>query len=86
MPAVRADAKSCPCQPENEWMNNPTDILIAMRLQKSLNRKSKKTVTKFKIRCSRYLYTLVVDDSDKADKIRQSLPPSMGSAAYGSRF
>ena len=33
------------------------------------------TVTKFKIRCSRYLYTLVLHDSDKADKLKQSLPP-----------
>ena len=32
-------------------------------------------VTKFKVRCSRYLYTLCVQDSDKADKLRQSLPP-----------
>lgn len=30
---------------------------------------------KFKVRCSRYLYTLVVTDKEKADKLRQSLPP-----------
>ncbi len=29
-----------------------------------------------KIRCKRYLYTLILKDSDKADKIKQSLPPS----------
>jgi large subunit ribosomal protein L38e len=34
-----------------------------------------KTVTKFKIRCSRYLYTLVLEDAEKAEKLRQSLPP-----------
>ena len=28
-----------------------------------------------KIRCRRYLYTLILKDSDKADKIKQSLPP-----------
>jgi len=33
--------------------------------------------TKFKIRCSRYLYTLCVADKDKANKLRQSLPPSL---------
>jgi large subunit ribosomal protein L38e len=33
------------------------------------------TVTKFKIRCSRYLYTLVLTDSEKAEKLKQSLPP-----------
>jgi hypothetical protein len=33
------------------------------------------TVTKFKIRCSRYLYTLTVTDAEKAEKLKQSLPP-----------
>lgn len=32
--------------------------------------------TKFKLRCSRFLYTLVMDDAGKAEKLRQSLPPS----------
>ena len=32
-------------------------------------------VTKFKVRCKRYLYTLCVTDADKADKLKQSLPP-----------
>ncbi|KAJ1555327.1 60S ribosomal protein L38 [Cladochytrium tenue] len=32
---------------------------------------------KFKVRCSRYLYTLVVADADKAKKLRQSLPPGL---------
>ncbi len=30
---------------------------------------------KFKVRCSRYLYTLVISDSEKAEKLKQSLPP-----------
>ena len=34
-----------------------------------------KLKTKFKIRCSRYLYTLSLDDPEKAEKLRQSLPP-----------
>lgn len=34
-----------------------------------------KTRTKFKIRCSRYLYTLALEDPEKADKLQQSLPP-----------
>lgn len=33
--------------------------------------------TKFKIRCSRLLYTLVVTDSEKAEKLTQSLPPGL---------
>ncbi|KAJ7270892.1 ribosomal protein L38 [Mycena rebaudengoi] len=28
-----------------------------------------------KLRCSRYLYTLCVDDPEKAEKLKQSLPP-----------
>ncbi|CAO0798538.1 unnamed protein product [Mucor circinelloides] len=32
---------------------------------------------KFKVRCSRYLYTLVVKDKSKATKLRQSLPPAL---------
>jgi ribosomal L38e protein family len=33
--------------------------------------------TKFKLRASRFLYTLVVNDVEKAEKLKQSLPPSM---------
>ena len=35
----------------------------------------KKDAVKFKVRCSRYLYTLVVQDKEKAEKLKQSLPP-----------
>ena len=37
--------------------------------------KKNKTNVKFKIRCSRFLYTLKLDDKEKADKLRASLPP-----------
>lgn len=33
--------------------------------------------TKFKIRCSRYLYTLIMTEKSKAEKLKQSLPPSL---------
>ncbi|KAI0084642.1 ribosomal protein L38e [Irpex rosettiformis] len=36
-----------------------------------------KTKTKFKVRCHRYLYTLSLDDPEKAEKLRQSLPPGL---------
>ncbi|KAG6865800.1 hypothetical protein C0991_011603 [Blastosporella zonata] len=36
-----------------------------------------KTQTKFKVRCSRYLYTLSVDEPEKAEKLQQSLPPGL---------
>ena len=31
---------------------------------------------KFKVRCQRFVYTLVLKDTDKAEKLKQSLPPS----------
>ncbi|KAF2405508.1 ribosomal protein L38e [Trichodelitschia bisporula] len=32
---------------------------------------------KFKVRCERYLYTLVLKDSERAEKLKQSLPPGL---------
>ncbi|KAF2429829.1 ribosomal protein L38e [Tothia fuscella] len=32
---------------------------------------------KFKVRCKRYCYTLVLKDSDRAEKLKQSLPPGL---------
>ena len=42
-----------------------------------LQKNRKTNVTKFKVRCSKKLYTLVLKDkdSDKAEKLKQSLPP-----------
>ncbi|KAL2266412.1 hypothetical protein VTJ83DRAFT_5764 [Remersonia thermophila] len=39
------------------------------------NRKTQQI--KFKVRCQRFLYTLVLKDSDKAEKLKQSLPPNL---------
>merc|ERR1739848_593373 len=39
--------------------------------------KKKDNTVKFKVRCSRYLYTLKVSDKEKASKLRQSLPPGL---------
>ena len=50
-------------------------IYVAARIQKSVSKLTAQKQTKFKVRCSRFVYTLAIDDSDKADKIRQSLPP-----------
>ncbi|KAM3570840.1 hypothetical protein VYU27_007112 [Nannochloropsis oceanica] len=44
---------------------------------KSVKVKKSSTGTKFKIRCSRYLYTLSVSDIEKAEKLTQSLPPGL---------
>lgn len=43
---------------------------IAVKIMKTRDNK-----VKFKVRCSKYLYTLVVTDKEKADKLKQSLPP-----------
>jgi len=41
-------------------------------------KKNKKTqITKFKVRCQRHLYTLVLKDAEKAAKLKQSLPPNL---------
>lgn len=58
-------------------INEIKDFLLTARRKDARSVKIKKTagVTKFKVRCSKYLYTLCVTDADKADKLKQSLPP-----------
>lgn len=46
----------------------------AARIKKNATR-SGKVQTKFKLRCARQLYTLVLDDPEKAEKLKSSLPP-----------
>ena len=46
------------------------NLLTAVKIMKTKDHK-----VKFKVRCSKYLYTLVVTDKEKADKLKQSLPP-----------
>ncbi|KAJ3380857.1 60S ribosomal protein L38 [Entophlyctis sp. JEL0112] len=55
------------------------DFLLTARRKDAQSVKIKKNGAqyKFKVRCSRYLYTLVVSDADKAKKLRQSLPPGL---------
>ncbi|KAK7814932.1 60s ribosomal protein l38 [Quercus suber] len=53
------------------------DFLLTARRKdaRSVKIKRSKDAVKFKVRCSKYLYTLCVFDSEKADKLKQSLPP-----------
>lgn len=51
---------------------NGTDGDTAARIK----RNKKSSQIKFKVRCQRHLYTLVLKDSEKAEKLKQSLPPS----------
>lgn len=53
-------------------------LLMARRKDaKIVKIKRNKANMKFKVRCKRFLYTLVLTDSDKADKLRHSLPPGV---------
>ena len=60
-------------------MGNVLDIeedITAARIKKiAAKTPGGKLRTKFKLRCSRYLYTLSIDDPEKAEKLKQSLPP-----------
>ncbi|VDK77808.1 unnamed protein product [Litomosoides sigmodontis] len=44
---------------------------------KSVKIKKNSDNVKFKVRCSKYLYTLVIQDKEKAEKLKQSLPPGL---------
>ena len=50
---------------------NMADIVVAARIKKN----TKSSNIKFKVRCQRFVYTLVLKDTDKAEKLKQSLPP-----------
>ncbi|KAG2626496.1 hypothetical protein PVAP13_3KG363500 [Panicum virgatum] len=55
------------------------DFLLTARRKdaRSVRIKRSKDAVKFKVRCSKYLYTLCVYDTEKAIKLKQSLPPGM---------
>merc|ERR1712055_376704 len=44
---------------------------------RSVSIKKNSANTKFKLRCSKYLYTFVIEDKEKAEKLRHSLPPGL---------
>ncbi|EDQ91524.1 uncharacterized protein MONBRDRAFT_36190 [Monosiga brevicollis MX1] len=60
-------------------INEIKDFLLTARRKDAKMVKIMKTkdYVKFKVRCSRYLYTLVVKEADKAEKLKQSLPPGL---------
>lgn len=53
------------------------DRLLSRLPSTAVKIKKSKDVVKFKVRCSKYLYTLCVKDMEKADKLQQSLPPGL---------
>ena len=60
-------------------INEIKDFLLTARRKDAKSVKIKKSgaVVKFKVRCSKYLYTLCITDLEKADKLKQSLPPGL---------
>ena len=62
--------------PHNTFIQFVSYVSTEARIKKIAPRVAGgKVKTKFKIRCSRYLYTLALDDPEKAEKLQQSLPP-----------
>jgi len=55
------------------------DFLLKARRKDAKSVKIKKNADnhKFKVRCSRFLYTLKITDKEKAEKLKQSLPPGL---------
>jgi len=55
------------------------DFLLKARRKdaKSVKIKKNSDNVKFKVRCSRFLYTLKITDKEKAEKLKQSLPPGL---------
>ncbi|CEF62242.1 60S ribosomal protein L38 [Strongyloides ratti] len=51
--------------------------LVRRKDVKSITIKKNKTNMKYKVRCSKYLYTYVVNDLHKAEKLKASLPSNV---------
>ena len=76
------------CSPSNPLLHGsvmPREIkdlkeflaICSRRDARCVKLKQNKENTKFKVRCSKYLYTLVVPDKKKADKIQKSIHPNV---------
>ena len=63
--------------PQPKEIKEIKEFLLTARRKDARSVKIKKVSgqTKFKVRCTKYLYTLRVEDANKAEKLRQSLPP-----------
>ncbi|PHT65042.1 60S ribosomal protein L38, partial [Capsicum annuum] len=66
-------------QADPKQIHEIKDFLLTARRKdaRSVKIKKNKDMVKFKVRCSKYLYTLCVSDFEKADKLKQSLPPGL---------
>jgi ribosomal L38e-like protein len=55
------------------------EFCVALRIKKT----KKNQQTKFKIRAKRFVYTLVLKDASRAEKLTQSMPPSTWMLMFG---
>ncbi|XP_034715433.1 60S ribosomal protein L38 [Etheostoma cragini] len=78
-PLWQADVQSADTINMPRKIEEIKDFLLTARRKdaKSVKIKKNKDNVKFKVRCSRYLYTLVITDKEKAEKLKQSLPPGL---------
>ncbi|TKW34144.1 hypothetical protein SEVIR_2G284800v4 [Setaria viridis] len=79
IPRRSAAATTSPRGKMPKQIHEIKDFLLTARRKdaRSVKIKRSKDVVKFKVRCSKYLYTLCVFDAEKANKLKQSLPPGL---------
>jgi hypothetical protein len=68
-PAARTRSVSVEGEQGDQEQGANWSICVAVTIKKTGDK------TKFKVRCSRYLYTMSVKDAEKVEKLRKSLPP-----------
>ncbi|QUC22736.1 uncharacterized protein UV8b_06977 [Ustilaginoidea virens] len=51
-----------------------------------IKKNKKSSNVKFKVRCQKHLYTLVLKDTEKAEKLKQSLPPTLSISEVGKKI
>ncbi|XP_050701817.1 60S ribosomal protein L38 isoform X2 [Eriocheir sinensis] len=78
-PLPRAEGDRCLTATMPKQIMEIKDFLLTARRKDAKSVKIKKNPdnVKFKVRCSKYLYTLVINDREKAEKLKQSLPPGL---------
>ncbi|URE10498.1 Ribosomal L38e protein family [Musa troglodytarum] len=73
----REPRPSSPSKKMPKQIHEIKDFLLTARRKdaRSVKIKRSRDAVKFKVRCAKHLYTLCVFDSEKATKLKQSLPP-----------
>ena len=61
---------------DDDVKSRTTHLTLSPSAAARIKKDTKSGQVKFKVRCQRFLYTLVLKDNEKAEKLKQSLPPS----------